>query len=147
MRSDLAEFESPDFHDRLFRARNDSHEGPTALVQSLGLLVQSSITSGAMAIVLISFGWWVPLALFASTLPALFVVARYALAHHQWILRTTPETRRSWYYDWLLSTRETAAKLRLFGLGPRFSTLFQRIRGQLRRERFHLSRGPRGWPI
>jgi len=41
MRSDLADFESPDFHDRLYRAPNDSHEGPTALVQSLGLLVQS----------------------------------------------------------------------------------------------------------
>ncbi len=140
IQADFAQFESPEFHDRLYRARHDSHEGPTALVQSLGLLVQSSITLGAMAIVLVSLSWWVPLALVASTLPALFVVARYALAHHRWTLQTTPETRRSWYYDWLLSTRETAAELRLFDLGPRFATLFQRIRGRLRRERFHLTR-------
>jgi ATP-binding cassette subfamily B protein len=140
MRADLSQFESPEFHDRLHRARFDSQEGPTQLVQSLGSLVQSSITLGAMAIVLISFGWWVPLVLVGSTLPALFVVARYALAHHRWTLRTTPETRRSWYYDWLLTTRETAAEVRLFDLGPRFSTLFQRLRSRLRREHFHLTR-------
>ncbi len=140
VRADLAQFESPEFHDRLHRARHDSHGGPTALVQSLGSLVQFTITLGAMAVVLVSFGWWVPLALVASTLPALVVVARYALAHHRWDMRTTPETRRSWYYDWLLSTRETAAEVRLFDLGPRFSTLFQTIRSRLRRERLHLTR-------
>ena len=138
--ADLAQFESPEFHDRLHRARRDSHEGPTALVQNLGSLVQYSITLGAMAIVLISFGWWVPIALFASTLPALAVVTRYALNHHRWTLQTTPETRRSWYYDWLLSTRETAAELRLFDLGPRFSTMFRRIRSRLRQERIALTR-------
>ncbi len=138
--ADLAQFESPEFHDRLHRARRDSHEGPISLVQSLGSFVQSSITLGAMAIVLASFGWWVPLALAASTVPALVVVTRYALAHHRWTIRTTPEARRSWYYDWALSTRETAAELRLFDLGPLFSGLFQRIRFRLRRERFALSR-------
>ncbi len=138
--ADLAQFESPGFHDRLHRAHLDSHEGPTSLVQSLGSIVQFSITLIAMAIVLASFGWWVPLALAASTLPALVVVTRYALAHHRWTVRTTPQTRRSWYYDWVLSTRETAAELRLFALGPTFSGLFQRIRLQLRQERFALSR-------
>ena len=140
MDADLAQFESPGFHDRLHRARLDSHERPTALVQSLGSLVQYSITLGAMAIVLASFGWWVPLALVASTLPALVVVARAALAHHRWTVRTTSDTRRSWYYDWVLSTRETAAELRLFDLGTPFSGLYQRIRDRLRRERFALSR-------
>ncbi len=140
MRADLAQFESPEFHDRLHRARLDSHEGPTTLVQNLGSLVQYSITLGAMAIVLTTYGWWVPLALLVSTLPALAVVARYALTHHRWLVRTTPETRRSWYYDWLLSTRETAAELRLFDLGPSFSKMFQSIRRRLRRERFALTR-------
>lgn len=138
-RADLAEFESPEFHDRLHRARHDSHEGPTALVQTLGSLVQYTITLIAMAAVLMSFGWWVPLVLVASTLPALAVVGRYALTRHSWTLRTTPDMRRSWYYDWVLSTRETAAELRLFDLGPRFSGLFQRIRGRLRHELFVLT--------
>lgn len=140
MLADVAQFESPQFHDRLHRARRDSHEGPTALVQNLGSLVQYSITLGAMALVLVSFGWWVPVALFASTVPALAVVARYALTHHGWTVRTTPDRRKSWYYDWLVSTRETAAELRVFDLGPRFAALFQRIRGRLRRERFRLTR-------
>jgi len=140
MHADLAEFETPEFHDRLHRARRDSHEGPTALVQNLGSLVQYSITLVAMGVVLVSFGWWVPAVLLASTLPALAVVARHALTHHRWTLRSTPDTRRSWYYDWILSTRETAAELRLFDLGPRFADLYQSIRGRLRRELFTLTR-------
>ena len=133
-RADLAQFESPEFHDRLYRARLDSQDRPIALVQNLGSVVQSSITLAAMAVVLTSFGWWVPAALFASTLPALLVVTRYAMAHHRWPVQRTPETRRSWYYDWVLSTRETSAELRLFDLGPKFSDMFQAIRRRLRAE-------------
>jgi len=93
-----------------------------------------------MTIVLASFGWKVPFALVASTLPALVVVARNALAQHQRSVRTTAEERRPSYYDWALSTRETAAELRLFYLEPSVSALYPRIRRRPRRERFELSR-------
>jgi len=137
---DIAQFESPAYHDRLYRARIDAHERPVALVQNLGALLQSTITLAAMAAVLIPFGWWVPLALAISTAPALVVVARYAIRHHLWTVGTTPESRRTWYYDWLLCTRETAPEVRLFELGPHFMSAFQRIRGRLRSERLALSR-------
>ena len=137
---DIAQFESPAYHDRLYRARIDAHERPVALVQNLGALLQNAITLAAMAVVLIPFGWWVPLALAISTLPALAVVARYALRHHAWTVGTTPDFRRTWYYDWLLCTRETAPEVRLFDLGPYFISAFQRIRGRLRNERLTLSR-------
>jgi ATP-binding cassette subfamily B protein len=140
MEVDLAHFESPDYHDRLYRARSDSHDRPVVLVQSLGGLLQHGITLAGMATVLVRFGWWVPLALVISTLPALAVVAAHARRHHRWNLRTTPESRRGWYLDWLLCTRETAAEVRLFDLGPQTARDFQSIRTGLRRARLELSR-------
>ena len=137
---DLAHFESPAYHDRLYRARIDAHERPVALVQNLGTLIQNTITLAAMAVVLIPFGWWVPLALAISTIPALAVVARYAIRHHRWTVGVTPDSRRGWYYDWLLCTRETAPEIRLFDLGPYFTNAFQRIRRRLRSERLALSK-------
>ncbi len=137
---DLAHFESPDYHDRLYRARVDSHERPVTLVESIGTLLQHGLTLAAMAAVLVPFGWWVPLALAASTAPALMVVARYAVRHRRWTLESTPDTRRTWYYDWLLCTRENAPELRLLGSGPHFAETFQLIRRRLRSERLQLTR-------
>ncbi len=138
--ADLAQFELPEYHDRLYRARTDSHERPVALVQNLGALMQSALTLAAMALVLIQFGWWVPLVLVASTAPALAVVARHAVRRHRWSVSSTPDSRRTWYYDWLLCTRESAPEIRIFDLGPRFSDAFQRIRNRLRGERLELGR-------
>ena len=138
--ADLAQFELPEYHDRLYRARTDSHERPVALVQNLGALSQNALTLAAMALVLVQFGWWVPLVLVASTAPALAVVARHAVRRHRWSVRSTPDSRRTWYYDWLLCTRESASEIRVFDLGPRFSEAFQRIRNRLRGQRLELSR-------
>ncbi len=137
---DIAQFESPAYHDRLYRARIDAHERPVALVQNIGTLLQNTITLAAMAIVLIPFGWWVPLALAISTVPALVVVARYAIRHHRWTVDVTQVSRRGWYYDWLLCTRENAPEVRLFDLGPIFTGEYQRIRRRLRNERLALSK-------
>jgi len=138
--ADLALYETPDYHDQLHRARVDASHRPVALVEGLGGLLQNGITLLAMAGVLAQFGWWVPVALILSTFPALLVVFRYAVRQHQWRVRTTPEVRRSWYYDWLLTHREPAPEIRLFGLGQEFSYRFNSIRKRLRGERVNLAR-------
>ena len=71
---DLAFYDSSEFYDHLHRARFEAGYRPLALMENLGSLLQSSITLLAMAAVLLSFGPWLPIALLASTVPALFVV-------------------------------------------------------------------------
>src|SRR5262249_22707967 len=120
--ADLAFYESPEFHDRLHRAREEAGYRPVALVEGLGQLLRNGITLLAMGAVLLPFGWWIPVALLASTLPAFAVLLHYNLQQHRWRQRTTADERRTWYYDWLLTSGETAAELRLFGLGPLFQS-------------------------
>ena len=138
--ADLAFYESPEFYDHLHRARADAGSRPVALLESLGGLAQNGITLAAMFAVLIPYGPWLPVALLASTLPALYVVLRYGLRQHQWRLRTTADERRTWYYDWLLTTGDTAAELRLFGLGDYFQSCYQKLRRRLRNERIGLAK-------
>src|SRR5262249_333810 len=65
------------------------------------------------------------------------------LQQHRWRQRTTADERRTWDYDWLLTSGETAAELRLFGLGPLFQSLYQALRRRLPGRRLHLARtGP-----
>lgn len=138
---DLAFYDSADFFDRLHRARAEAGYRPVALLESLGGGLQNAVTLAAMLVVLTSFGWWVPAALAGGTAPALFVVLRHAVRQHQLRVRTTADERRTWYYDWLLTARESAAEVRLFGLGGHFRAVYQEIRTRLRGENGRLARG------
>jgi ATP-binding cassette, subfamily B, bacterial len=138
--ADLAFYELSDYYDHLHRARAEAWYRPVALLGNLGALLQNSITLLAMAVILIPLGPWLALALMLSTLPAFYVVVHYALAEYQWRQQATGDERRAWYYDWIMTTAEAAAELRLFGLGNYFQTKYKGLRQRLRGERFQLRR-------
>ena len=138
--ADLAFYELSDYYDHLHRARAEARYRPVALLGNLGALLQNSITLLAMGAILIPLGPWLALALLLSTLPAFYVVVHYALAEYQWRQRTTADDRRAWYYDWIMTTAEAAAELRLFGLGKYFQSNYKDLRQRLRGERLQLTR-------
>jgi len=137
---DLSFYESSDYYDRLHRARIDASYRPLTLLEGIGGMLQNGITLVAMAAVLIPYGPWLPVALVLSILPALYVVLHHRLCVHQWRLQTTADERRTWYYDWLLTSRETASELRLFGLGDHFKSVYNSLRQRLRGERLQLAK-------
>ena len=137
---DLAFYELSDYYDHLHRARTEARYRPVALLGNLGALLQNTITLVAMGAILIPLGPWLALALLLSTLPAFYVVVHYALAEYQWRQRTTADDRRAWYFDWVMTTAEAAAEIRLFGLGKHFQSLHKTLRTRLRSERLHLTR-------
>jgi ATP-binding cassette subfamily B protein len=138
--ADLAFYELSDYYDHLHRARAEARYRPVALLGNLGALLQNSITLVAMGAILIPLGPWLALALLLSTLPAFYVVVHYALAEYQWRQRTTTDDRRTWYYDWIMTTADAAAEIRLFGLGKYFQSNYKDLRQRLRGERLHLTR-------
>jgi ATP-binding cassette subfamily B protein len=140
MRLDLSFYDDPRYYDQLHRARIDALSRPTALIENAGTLLQSFITLAAMGGVLLAFGIWIPLLLALSTLPALLVVLRHTIRFHRWRIQNTTAIRKTSYYDLMLTQREAAAEMRLFGLGPHFRALFQDLRARLRREQVRLAR-------
>jgi ATP-binding cassette subfamily B protein len=138
---DISFYDTPNYYDRLHRARVDALNRPMQLLENIGSLLQNGLTLAAMATVLLTYTLWLPVVLIGSTLPALWVMTRYTLEFHRWRLRNTVNERRTRYYDWLLSWRDAAMELRLFALGGHYQGLFQQLRGQLRSERMRLIRG------
>jgi len=137
---DLAFYESPDYYDRLHRARSEAAYRPLSLLESSGSLIQNGITLVAMAAVLMHFGLWLPLVLVVSALPAFFVLLHYNRRERAWVVRTTPDQRRIWYYDWILTAAQSAAEIRLLHIGPHFKDVYQALRARLRGERLALAR-------
>lgn len=138
--ADLAFYELSDYYDHLHRARAEARYRPVALLGNLGALLQNSITLIAMGAILIPLGPGLAVVLLLSTLPAFFVVIHYALEEYQWRQRTTADDRRAWYYDWIMTTAEAAAEIRLFGLGKYFQSNHKDLRRRLRGERLRLTR-------
>src|SRR5260221_7046076 len=136
---DLAFYEWPDFHDHLHRARDEATYRPVALLESVGSLIQNSITLVAMAAVLVLYGWWLAVALPLSTIPAFVVVLVHAVRQHQWRRSTTANERLASYYTGLMTSGGAAPELRMFALGGHFRSAYQSIRAQLRRQHLELS--------
>ena len=137
---DIAYYESPEYYDRLYRARNDLSSRPLALLESGGSLLQNGVTLLAMATVLVPYGAWLPLVLLISTLPALYAVLRTNRHYHRWWEETTADRRWTQYYDSMLTHGAVAGELRLFDLGGHFQAAFQVLRRRLRAERLRLLR-------
>jgi ATP-binding cassette subfamily B protein len=137
---DLAFYEMPEHFDRLHRAQKDSSQRPLLLLESIGGLLQNSLTLLAMGTILLPYSFWLPVALVMSTLPALYIVLRHNRTYHRWWEQTTSDWRRIDYYDSILTKSEFATELRLFGLGPYFQAAYRTLRRRLRNEGLVLTR-------
>lgn len=119
-RVDMAFYDLPEYFDHLHRAQSEAWHRPSALLLSLGGLMQQGITLLAMCIILLRYGWSVPLVLGLTTIPSLWVLLRYTYPQHQFRTQTTSDERHSHYYSYLLTGRECASELRLFDLEGEF---------------------------
>jgi ATP-binding cassette, subfamily B, bacterial len=133
---DLEFYESPEYHDLMEQARGESQSKPLALLESLGSVVQNTITLVSFAALLFGYGWTIPLLLIAGTLPGLFVSLKFDRLYHYWWKQTANDRRWLMYFDSMLSHGSAAAEMRIFGLSRRFRARFQDLRQRLRTEKF-----------
>jgi ATP-binding cassette subfamily B protein len=120
--ADLAYYESPDYHDRLYQASQDLKNRPLTLLESSGSFIQSGITLITIGVLLIPYGIWVPLVLTISILPAFYVLLHFDRLYHRWWERTTVDRRWTQYYDAMLTLDMAASEVRLFDLGEYFQS-------------------------
>jgi ATP-binding cassette subfamily B protein len=137
---DLAFYENSESYDLLHRARVDALSQPIALLESVGVVLQNSVTLIVLAGMISMYAWWMPFLLIGSALPGLWSVSRYVLREHKWRVVNTANERRSRYYDWILTDRSSATEIRLFNLGIYHKGLFQKLRDTLRVGRLKLVR-------
>jgi len=137
---DVAFYENPESYDLLHRAKIDALSQPIALLESIGTVIQNSVTLIVLAGMIAMYAWWLPFLLIGSALPGLWSVGRYVLREHKWRVANTAKERRSRYYDWILTDRNSAAEMRLFDLGDFHKATFRQLRTDLRAGRLKLVR-------
>lgn len=130
---DLQFYDLPENFDHLHRAQSESYYRPALLIQNLGALIQQGVVLVAMLVLLLRFGVLVPLAVTLSALPAalLFIVNSNRL--NQWRTDSTQVERKARYFSYLMTSRESAAEVRLFDLGQTLQAHFTSARHYLRK--------------
>lgn len=129
---DFAFYESPEYYDRMYRARDDSQNRILNFIEHLGNVLQNTITLMVLMLIIAAYNPVLVAAMFLSVLPAFYVVARAQFLTHEWWSDTTVQRRWIQYYDLKFSTASAAAEMRLFGLGPHFQSAYQKLRLALR---------------
>ncbi|MCK9372307.1 MAG: ABC transporter ATP-binding protein/permease [Sulfuricurvum sp.] len=137
---DMSFFDSPEYYDKLHRARIDAMNRPLALLENIGNLTRSGITLLGMLILLLPYAWWLPLLLLIGTFPALLLVIRHTIRFHHWRTKNTVTVRKTNYYDLILTQQSSAAEIRLFKLGNYFKNQFTLLKTKLRTEHIKLIR-------
>jgi ATP-binding cassette, subfamily B, bacterial len=114
-RVDLAAFEDPGFYDQLERARTSAITRSIQMVGSVSGLTMGVLTSAGIAgALLILEPLLLPLVL-ASAIPLLLATIRNSRQAYTFEWLMTPENRERSYLVELLTRREAAAEVRIFG--------------------------------
>ncbi|MEZ5353437.1 MAG: ABC transporter ATP-binding protein [Bryobacteraceae bacterium] len=124
-------FDSPEFYDRLYRARTEAPARITAFLDGTVTLVQSTLALAALSAVAVSYSGWMAAAVGVAVIPGIGLAVRQQLILRRWKRENTVRERQACYYDWLLTSREAAPESRLFSLGGRFRAAYSEIRREI----------------
>jgi ATP-binding cassette subfamily B protein len=127
---DLRHFESPEYQDKLERARRQA-AGRNALLAQMFGQAQDIITVVTLAAGLFVYAPWLILLLPLSFVPSIWGEARFNTMSYYLSRGRTPERRQVEYLRYIGASAETAKEIKLFGLGEflveRFRALAQSL--------------------
>lgn len=111
---DIAHLENPEVENLIAKARDTLTWRPPEFLRSFSYLLANFVTYLSAFIILIPYGWWVPCLLTLTTLPRLYLRAKFGKL--QWSIYGSgaPEVKRLWYLNWLFSTKEAITESRVF---------------------------------
>ena len=137
---DLEYYEDTRYYDTLHRAQQEAPNRPTRIIHGLVQIGQNGISLLGVAVLILTFSWFIALILFAAAIPAALVRYYYARARYRFEQDKTEPERLAWYYRWVLTNSSHAKEVRLFNLGSLFRTRFRDLRSDLRKGRMSLAR-------
>lgn len=136
---DLEYYENPKYYDTLHRAQHEGPYRPTQIVNGLVQLAQNGFSLIAMAGLLFTFHWGIPLLLIFTALPGIFIRMKYSHRMYEWHRKQTPKEREALYLQWVLTGQTHAKEVRTFNLGGFLINRFNDIRTLMRKERMDIA--------
>ncbi len=123
---DLINFEHTGYYDILSRATAEAPWRPNSILDNIISMFRGLLSLLLMAGLLVTLHWGLALLLFVVNIPAIWLRLHYADILYNFQREQTPESRKSAYFNWLLTGDRPSRELRLFGTGNYFIALFRK---------------------
>lgn len=136
----LMMFETPELYDQLKRANNGVESRFFSTTTFVFQSVTNMITIVSLLIYLAFIHWSIPLTLFIGCLIFTFIQVTFMNKIYILDREQTTGMRKLGYLEGLLTSRQAAREIRLFGLGHYFLENWKRLNKELRAERLELKR-------
>jgi ATP-binding cassette subfamily B protein len=135
---DIGYLEDPETQNLIAKAKDTLTWRPPDFLRNFSYSFQSFVSYLSAFIILIPFGWWIPVVITLTTLPRLYLRARHGSI--QWSIYGSgaPQARKLWYFMWLLSTDTAIREMRIFQSQGALLTRFKNIQNYL----LNLNKGP-----
>ncbi|MCR4827893.1 MAG: ABC transporter ATP-binding protein/permease [Bacteroidales bacterium] len=130
-RLDIAFFDNPDFHDTLHRAQQEAAFRPVRILENAVSLFGAAISLVGVMAIIVASSWQVVAVMVCAALPTFAIQLYRARRIYRFRRETTQLARRSNYYSTLLTGRNYAKEMRLFGLADYFRQRYVEVRRQL----------------
>ena len=137
---DLSYYENPRHHDIIFRAEQESRYRPQQIITGLITVIQNTISLAMVAAMLSALNWTIIGVLAVAVIPAVYVKFRYNEQNYRLFRRHTEDLRKTFYFNRVLTEKEFAKELRLFGLASYFRQQFAYLRQKIWDKKYRLLR-------
>ena len=128
MNVDQSYYEQADYFDTLHRAQQEGPYRPAKIVNGITLVCRNALSLIAVAGLLFTFHWSIPLLICGCVLPGIVVRLKFSSVFYIWQKSKTSMVREAEYLNWLLTGRAYSKEIRLFNTGRYFSDRFKRIK-------------------
>ena len=125
IRLDLINFERPEYFDCLTRASREAPWRPNSILNNLVSMLRGLLSLLLMAGLIFTLHWTLAVLLLVANIPGIWLRLYYADILYNFQKQQTPESRKSSYFNWLLTGDRPSRELRLFELGNYFINLFK----------------------
>lgn len=135
---DIAHLEDPETQNLIAKVKDTLTWRPPDFLRYFSYLFGSLVSYLSAFIVLLPFGWWIPIVVTITTLPRLYLRAKYGSV--QWSIYGSgvPQVRRLWYFTWLLSTKTAIREMKIFQSQKALLSKFKKIQKHI----FNLNKKP-----
>ncbi|HET7639604.1 MAG TPA: ABC transporter ATP-binding protein, partial [Ktedonobacteraceae bacterium] len=124
---DLAYFEDSEFYDKLRRAADEATYKPVLIISQTFELVQTVITLFSMILLLVQLAWWLALVALVVPIPSFIASSRYGWIGYISMRRESPERRKMYYFNRLMTDDDYNKEIKLFNLGNFFIGSYQKL--------------------
>jgi ATP-binding cassette subfamily B protein len=128
---DIAHLENPETQDLIAKASDTFTWRPPEFVRRATYIFTNFVEYIAAFLLLVPFGWTIPIIVSFITIPQLLVRTRFGKL--QWSIYGSgaPEARKLWYFRWLLSDRTAVTETRIFQSQKELLKKFKKIQEYL----------------